>query len=76
LTLADRYERRAAKRYQRMLERGRRDPELLAFRARVEACKPHPNRRPNPEATAIRPPNVAEICDDCGLSIVTVKVDR
>lgn len=33
-------------------------------------CK-HENRSPNPKATAIQLPSVAETCDDCGIGVVT-----
>ncbi len=36
----------------------------------------HKNRRPNSKATAIRPPDVAEICIDCGTGIVTLARER
>ena len=63
-------ERRAAKRYERMLDRAR--PAARAFAARSRACSPHPNRAPNPDATALDPAKFrAEKCLDCGTGIVT-----
>ena len=69
LTRDGREERRAAREYAAAIERAWNSPEAKARWKQIRECG-HLSRRPNPEATAIRPPHVAEICNDCGIGVV------
>jgi hypothetical protein len=70
-TREGRSERAAAKRYWAMLEQGR--PQILAVAARIKACSPHPNREPDPRATAaVERGWNPERCLDCGTGILNI----
>jgi hypothetical protein len=65
------YERFIARRYKRQMDRAH-NAFLKSDRwQQIKACK-HESRTLSTTATAIKPPSIAEKCDDCGIGIVTV----